>query len=189
MKAGGRPPKARFRRARSGGRGFLSWPAVAQRQRAGRMNGLRARAGRSVVLDPIALAFGRAFGSIPAGCDCLIRTASLSADIERVGKWAREQALSSGRGRAENRLCSCTTRLAGREAMSARRDSSSPAERHPVPSAARSNSARWKSAATSNRVYRSAFRLAVLAHRWCSRAAISAAPGFYGRAIDAIKQI
>lgn len=90
------PAGREFRRAHSGGRGFLvvagSCSEATRRQNAW----LEGQGSRSVVLDPIALASGAPFESIPPGCDCLIRTASSAADIERVGRWAREQGLSSG---------------------------------------------------------------------------------------------
>jgi len=55
---------------------------------------LEGQGAASVVLDPIALITGAVLPQIPEGHVCLIRTASAPADIERTGKWARENGLT-----------------------------------------------------------------------------------------------
>jgi 3-dehydrotetronate 4-kinase len=88
------PSGRAIRRAHSGGRGFLvvagSCSEATRRQNAW----FEGQGAESVVLDPVALALGAPLPPIPAGRDCLIRIASSAADIERVGKWAREQGCS-----------------------------------------------------------------------------------------------
>ncbi len=84
------------RRSHSGGRGFLVVAGSCSEATRRQNEWFEDHGASSVVLDPIALASGALLQSIPSGCDCLIRTASSAADIERVGKWAREQGLSSG---------------------------------------------------------------------------------------------
>jgi uncharacterized protein YgbK (DUF1537 family) len=90
------PDERELRPARSGGRGFLvvagSCSEATRRQNAW----FEGQGGRSIVLDPIELASGSPLPPIPGGRDCLVRIASSVGDIERVGRWAREQGLSSG---------------------------------------------------------------------------------------------
>jgi len=90
------PAGRELRRAHSGGRGFLVVAGSCSEATRRQNEWFEGHGVRSVVLDPIALASGAPLPSIPPGRDCLIRTASSAADIERVGKWAREQGLRSG---------------------------------------------------------------------------------------------
>ena len=88
------PAGRELRRSDSPGRGFLV-VAGSCSEATRRQNEWIERQGiESLVLDPIALASGAPVPSIPIGRDCLIRIASSAADIERAGKWAREQGCS-----------------------------------------------------------------------------------------------
>jgi uncharacterized protein YgbK (DUF1537 family) len=51
--------------------------------------------GESFVIDPIALLSGAEVPRLAEGRNCLIRTASEPADIERVGEWASENGLGA----------------------------------------------------------------------------------------------
>ena len=83
-------------RAHSAGRGFLVVAGSCSEATRRQNEWLEGQGVESVVLDPIALASGAPLPSIPIGTDCLIRTASSAGDMERVGRWASEEGLSSG---------------------------------------------------------------------------------------------
>jgi uncharacterized protein YgbK (DUF1537 family) len=88
------PAAHESRRTHSGGSGFLvvagSCSEATQRQN----EWFEGQGAECVVLDPIALVAGASLPAIPAGRDCLIRTASSAADIQRVGKWAGDAGLT-----------------------------------------------------------------------------------------------
>ncbi len=82
------------RRSHAGGIGFLVVAGSCSEATRRQNDWFEGHGARCVVLDPVALASGAPLPSIPAGCDCLVRTASSATDIERAGKWARGQGLS-----------------------------------------------------------------------------------------------
>jgi len=82
-------------RRNSEGRGFLIVAGSCSEATRRQNEWLESQDSVSVVLDPIALIAGAELPPIPDGPVCLIRTASRPADIERVGKWARENGLGA----------------------------------------------------------------------------------------------
>jgi 3-dehydrotetronate 4-kinase len=89
------PAGREFRRSRSVGRSFLVVAGSCSEATRRQNEWFEGQGVESVVLDPIALASGAPVPPVPAGRDCLIRTASSPSDIERVASWARDQRLSS----------------------------------------------------------------------------------------------
>jgi uncharacterized protein YgbK (DUF1537 family) len=88
-------PTGRMPRPRQGrGRGFLVVAGSCSEATRRQNEWFESRGVKSIVLDPVALASGAPVSRIPAGCDCLIRTASSASDIERVGDWAKQQGLT-----------------------------------------------------------------------------------------------
>ena len=89
------PVARKSRHVQSGGRGFLVVAGSCSEATRRQNEWFAAQGAECVVCDPIALVAGARFPVIPAGRDRLVRTASSAADIERVGKWATEQGLTS----------------------------------------------------------------------------------------------
>lgn len=89
------PTRREFRWSRVDGRGFLVVAGSCSEATRCQNEWLEGQGAECIILDPIALASGAELPAIPAGRDCLIRTASSADDIERVRGWARQQGLSS----------------------------------------------------------------------------------------------
>lgn len=89
------PAEREPRRTHSGGRGFLVVAGSCSEATRRQNEWLEGQGAQIVVLDPIALATGVPLPSLPIGRDCLIRTAASRTDIERVGRWASEEGISS----------------------------------------------------------------------------------------------
>lgn len=79
----------------SGGRGFLIVAGSCSEATRRQNEWLESQGTERVALDPVALLCGAELPRIPEGRDCLIRTASSPADIERVRQCARERGLSA----------------------------------------------------------------------------------------------